>query len=55
MNLSKFFEMLGNKLTGRYLDFSSLDFFYELGVTAANFKTERNLQEMADSLKALDT
>ena len=47
--------MLGNKLTGRQLVFSSLDFFSWTGLTSANFKTDRNLPEMTDSLKALDT
>ena len=48
--------MLGNKLTGRYSDFSSLDFFFFLwtGVASANFKTDRNLLEISDSLKAFD-
>ena len=53
MHLSKIFEILGNKLTGQY--FSSLVFFLWTGSTSANFNTARNLQEMTDSLKALDT
>ena len=55
MHLSKTSEMLGNKLTGRLLVFSSLDFFLWTGLTPANFKTDRNWPEMTDSLKALDT
>ena len=47
--------MLGNKLTGRQLVFSSLDFFLWTGLTSANFKTDQNLPEMMDSLEALDT
>ena len=51
----KTFEMLGNKLTGQQLVFSRLDFFSWIGLILANFKTDRNMPEMTDSLKALDT
>ena len=54
MHLSKIFEMFGNKLTGRWLVFSSLDAFLWTGLLSTNFKTDRNLQETTDSLKALD-
>ena len=47
--------MLGNKLTGRYLDFSSFDFFLWTGIMSGDFKIEKNMQEMTDLLKALDT
>lgn len=47
--------MLGRKLTGLQVLFSSLDFFLWTGVTSVNFKTDRKFQEMADSLSALDT
>ena len=42
--------MLGDKLTARQLDFSSLDFFLWTAVTSDNFKIDRKLQEMTDSL-----
>ena len=48
MHLSKSFEVLGNKLTGRWLDLLSFDFFCT-GVISAVFKADKNIQkEMTD-------
>ena len=46
--------MLGNKLTGRQLDLSSFHFLW-IGVMSAILKIKKNMQEMTDLLKALDT
>ena len=46
MDTPKIFEMFGSKLTGLWLDLSSLNFFLWIHVISICVKTDRKVPEM---------